>query len=113
MSSKARTRGRSSSELGAPSAAPSARSLEALDTLAGWYRDLVVVSAGASAAVSVDRLAELEADGDSSRGPTAERGGRDGLRRLALLRVQRPAEPRARGARSPPARSANSARVPA
>ena len=48
--------------------------LEALDTLAGWYRDLVVVAAGASAAVqNVDRLAELEADGDSSRGPSAER----------------------------------------
>jgi DNA polymerase-3 subunit delta' len=48
--------------------------LEALDTLAGWYRDLVVVAAGAPAAVhNVDRLAELEADTDSSRAPAAER----------------------------------------
>jgi DNA polymerase III subunit delta' len=47
--------------------------LEALDTLSGWYRDLVVIAAGAPEAVqNVDRLAELEADGDSSRGPAAE-----------------------------------------
>jgi DNA polymerase III subunit delta' len=48
--------------------------LEALDTLSGWYRDLVVVEAGAPDAVqNVDRLPELESDVDSSRGPAAER----------------------------------------
>ncbi|HEY7195959.1 MAG TPA: hypothetical protein VH306_02105 [Gaiellaceae bacterium] len=48
--------------------------LEALDTLAGWYRDLVVVAAGApSAVLNLDRLEELEREGDSSRSPAAER----------------------------------------
>jgi DNA polymerase III subunit delta' len=48
--------------------------LEALDTLAAWYRDLVVVAAEApEAAQNVDRLAELKADGDAQRGAAAER----------------------------------------
>ena len=55
--------------------APSARrSLEALDLLAGWYRDLLVVAAGAEgAALNSDRLAELAADGIPERAPGAER----------------------------------------
>jgi DNA polymerase-3 subunit delta' len=48
--------------------------MEALDTLAAWYRDLVVVAAGAPAAVqNVDRLAELEGEADSTLGPAAEK----------------------------------------
>ena len=48
--------------------------LEALDLLSGWYRDLVVVAAGADGAVlNTDRLADLSADGVSDRGPAAER----------------------------------------
>jgi DNA polymerase III subunit delta' len=48
--------------------------LEALDTLAGWYRDLVVFAAGAPDAVlNLDRLDELEREADSSRAPAAER----------------------------------------
>lgn len=48
--------------------------LEALDTLAGWYRDLVVVAAGAEAAVlNLDRLDELTREGETSRSAAAER----------------------------------------
>ncbi|HWB56244.1 MAG TPA: hypothetical protein VG479_04835 [Gaiellaceae bacterium] len=48
--------------------------LEALDLLSGWYRDLVVVAAGADSAVlNTDRLGDLTADGVSDRGPAAER----------------------------------------
>jgi DNA polymerase-3 subunit delta' len=48
--------------------------LEALDLLSGWYRDLVVVAAGADGAVlNTDRLGDLSADGVSDRGPAAER----------------------------------------
>ena len=48
--------------------------LEALDLLSGWYRDLVVVAAGADGAVlNTDRLADLSADGVFDRGPAAER----------------------------------------
>jgi DNA polymerase-3 subunit delta' len=48
--------------------------LEALDLLAGWYRDLVVVGAGAGGAVlNSDRLAELAADGGAERSLAAER----------------------------------------
>jgi DNA polymerase III subunit delta' len=48
--------------------------LEALDLLGGWYRDLMVASAGAERAVlNSDRLAELTADGVPQRGLAAER----------------------------------------
>ncbi len=48
--------------------------LEALDLLSGWYRDLMVVGAGARGAVlNSDRLAELSADGVPERAPAAER----------------------------------------
>jgi DNA polymerase III subunit delta' len=48
--------------------------LDALDLLTGWYRDLMVVAAGADGAVlNSDRLAELSADGIPERGPAAER----------------------------------------
>jgi DNA polymerase III subunit delta' len=48
--------------------------LEALDLLAGWYRDVMVAAAGAQEAVlNSDRLAELAADGIPQRGPAAER----------------------------------------
>jgi len=48
--------------------------VESLDLLAGWYRDLVVVAAGADGAVlNSDRLAELAADGVPDRSLPAER----------------------------------------
>ena len=48
--------------------------LDALDLLTSWYRDLMVVAAGADGAVlNTDRLAELSADGLPERGPGAER----------------------------------------
>jgi DNA polymerase-3 subunit delta' len=48
--------------------------LETLDLLAGWYRDLLVVAAGAEeAALNRDRLPELAADGSPQRSPGAER----------------------------------------
>jgi DNA polymerase-3 subunit delta' len=48
--------------------------LDALDLLAGWYRDLVVVAAGAeSALVNSDRLETLAEDGSADRSPAAER----------------------------------------
>ena len=48
--------------------------LDALDLLTGWYRDLMVVAAGAGdAALNSDRLADLSADGIPERGPAAER----------------------------------------
>ncbi len=48
--------------------------LEALDLLSGWYRDLVVVAAGADGAVlNSDRLRELGADGSVERSLPAER----------------------------------------
>jgi DNA polymerase-3 subunit delta' len=48
--------------------------LDALDLLAGWYRDLMVVAAGADGAVlNSDRLPELAADGVPERGAPAER----------------------------------------
>ncbi len=47
--------------------------LLALDELGAWYRDLVVVAAGApEVAIHVDRLAELEEDGTRERMPGAE-----------------------------------------
>jgi DNA polymerase III subunit delta' len=47
--------------------------LLALDELAAWYRDLVVVGAGApEVAIHVDRLEELRADGTGERMPGAE-----------------------------------------
>ena len=81
--------------------------LDALDLLAGWYRDLMVVAAGAEGAVlNSDRLAELSADGLPERGPGRRARGRDRARSLALVRVQRPARAGARGAlRPPPARA--------
>jgi DNA polymerase III subunit delta' len=48
--------------------------LASLDILTSWYRDLVVVAAGAeTAVVNSDRLAELAEDGSSERSPAAER----------------------------------------
>jgi hypothetical protein len=48
--------------------------LDALDLLSGWYRDLMVVAAGANGSVlNSDRLADLAADGIPERGPAAER----------------------------------------
>jgi DNA polymerase III subunit delta' len=48
--------------------------MDALDLLSGWYRDLMVVAAGADGAVlNSDRLAELAADGVPERGAAAER----------------------------------------
>ena len=48
--------------------------LDALDLLTGWYRDLMVVAAGAGDAVlNSDRLADLSADGVPERGQAAER----------------------------------------
>jgi DNA polymerase-3 subunit delta' len=47
--------------------------LLALDTLAAWYRDLVVSAAGAGDAVlNCDRLEELAEDADRDRAPLAE-----------------------------------------
>ncbi|HSK15874.1 MAG TPA: hypothetical protein VK915_06855 [Gaiellaceae bacterium] len=48
--------------------------VEALDLLSGWYRDLMVVAAGADGVVlNSDRLAELAEDGGPERGAAAER----------------------------------------
>ncbi len=48
--------------------------LDALDLLTGWYRDLMVVAAGADGAVlNSDRLTELSSDVIPERGPAAER----------------------------------------
>jgi hypothetical protein len=48
--------------------------LDALDILTSWYRDLVVIAAGAEpAVVNSDRLAELSEDGSPDRSPAAER----------------------------------------
>ena len=48
--------------------------LDALDLLSGWYRDLMVVAAGADgAALNSDKLAQLAADALPERGPGAER----------------------------------------
>jgi hypothetical protein len=48
--------------------------LEALDELAAWYRDLVVVAAGAGQAViHFDHFAELEQDASLERLAAAER----------------------------------------
>ena len=49
--------------------------LASLEELASWYRDLVVVAAGAEAAVvHADRLELLRAEGTHERSPEAERG---------------------------------------
>jgi DNA polymerase-3 subunit delta' len=48
--------------------------LEALDLLAGWYRDVLAVASGAEGAVlNCDRLSELGADGLPARSTAAER----------------------------------------
>jgi DNA polymerase III subunit delta' len=48
--------------------------LDALDLLTSWYRDLMVVAAGAEGAVlNTDKLGELATDGLPERGPGAER----------------------------------------
>jgi DNA polymerase III subunit delta' len=48
--------------------------LDALELLTSWYRDLMVVAAGAEGAVlNTDKLAELASDGLPERGPGAER----------------------------------------
>ena len=48
--------------------------LDAIELLAGWYRDLVVVAAGAEdAALNCDHLAELSQDADPERSAQAER----------------------------------------
>jgi len=47
--------------------------LASLDDLAAWYRDLVLVAAGAEAAVAnADRLADLRADVEGGAAPDAE-----------------------------------------
>lgn len=60
--------------------------LAALEELASWYRDLVVVAAGAeTAVVHADRLDVLRADGTRERANEAERAAelaRDAWRRL-------------------------------
>jgi DNA polymerase-3 subunit delta' len=60
--------------------------LAVLEELAGWYRDLVVVAVGAgSAALHVDRLADLKEDATRERTVGAERACehvRDAWRRL-------------------------------
>ncbi len=60
--------------------------LASLEELASWYRDLVVVAAGAErAAVHADRLDTLRADATRERSPDAERAAalvRDAWRRL-------------------------------
>ena len=49
--------------------------LASLEELASWYRDLVVVAAGAEGAVvHADRLELLRAEGTRERSPEAERG---------------------------------------
>jgi DNA polymerase-3 subunit delta' len=48
--------------------------VDALDVLASWYRDLVVVAAGAEGAVvNSDRLSQLGEDATEDRSPPAER----------------------------------------
>jgi DNA polymerase-3 subunit delta' len=48
--------------------------LDSLDILTSWYRDLVVIAAGAEPAlVNSDRLTELTEDGNADRSPAAER----------------------------------------
>ncbi len=65
--------------------------LAALDELAAWYRDLVVVAAGAErAAVHVDHFAELARDGTVERMEGAERAAeavRETWRSFAELNV--------------------------
>ena len=52
--------------------------LEALETLAAWYRDLVVSAAGAEEAIlNCDRLAELTDDARTERAPAAARAAAD------------------------------------
>jgi DNA polymerase III subunit delta' len=47
--------------------------LDALETLAGWYRDMFVAASGAERAVlNVDRLADLGADARPERSPAAQ-----------------------------------------
>ena len=64
----------------------------ALDELAAWYRDLVVVAAGApSVAMHADRLAELQEDGTRDRMPGAEAAAeavRDTWRLFEELQLQ-------------------------
>ena len=78
--------------------------LASLDDLAAWYRDLVLVGAGAEAAVvNADRLDDLRADVEGGAG---RRGGRraaraSGLARGGGVQPQRDAAPR--GAVRPPA----------
>jgi DNA polymerase III subunit delta' len=66
--------------------------LLALDELAAWYRDLVVVAAGApGVAMHADRLAELEEDGTRDRMPGAEAAAeavRDTWRLFEELQLQ-------------------------
>jgi hypothetical protein len=65
-----------------------------LEELEWWYRDLVVVAAGAEAAVvHVDRLAELRADASRERLPGAERACelvRDAWREAEELQLSAP-----------------------
>jgi DNA polymerase-3 subunit delta' len=66
--------------------------LLSLDELAAWYRDLVVVAAGAAdVAVHADRLAELREDGTRERMPGAEAAAehvRDTWRLFEELQLQ-------------------------
>ena len=66
--------------------------LDALDLLASWYRDLVVVAAGAErAALNSDRVEELRADANPERAVAAERAAevcRDVWRTYEALNLQ-------------------------
>ena len=74
--------------------------LASLEELASWYRDLVVVAAGAeSAVVHADRLDLLRAEGTRERSPEAERGAELARAGVADVRgVQPEPEPRPGGA---------------
>ena len=77
--------------------------LAELEGLEAWYRDLVVVAAGAEGAVvHADRLDDLREDVAGGRRGRRGRGGRDGARDVARARGVQP-EPvaRARGAVRP------------
>ena len=82
----------------APAGAPSARRSSTRSTSSpSWYRDLVVVAAGAEGAVAQLRPARRALRGRASRARARGRAGRrGGARGLALVRVPGPAGPRPR-----------------
>ena len=74
--------------------------LAALEGLEAWYRDLVVVAAGADeAVVHADRLDELREDVDVGRRRRRRRGRRVGARDLARARGVQPQSARSRSRR--------------